>query len=72
MSGLLIPALLLGVSALALARKVDVYAALLAGGRRGLELLGTILPALVMLLTAAELFGETAGAALAKLIDASE
>ena len=55
MSGLLIPALLLGVSALALARKVDVYAALLAGGRRGLALLGAILPALVLLLTAAEL-----------------
>ena len=55
MSGILIPALLLGVSALALARRVDLYAALLAGGKRGLELLGTVLPALVMLLTAGEL-----------------
>ncbi len=52
---LLVPTLLLGVSALALGRRVDVYAALLEGGRAGLELVKTILPALVMLLTAAEL-----------------
>jgi len=52
---MLIPGLLLGVSALALGRRVDVYDALLAGGKRGLELLKTILPALVMLLTAVEL-----------------
>lgn len=55
MSAYLIPALLLGVSALALGRRVDVYAALLEGGQRGLELVKTILPALVMLLTAVEL-----------------
>ena len=52
---LLIPALLLGTSALALARGVDVYAALLEGGQRGLELVKTVLPSLVMLLTAVEL-----------------
>ena len=34
---------------------MDVYAARLEGGRAGLELVKTILPALVMLLTAAEL-----------------
>lgn len=55
MSAYLIPALLLAVSALALGRHVDVYDALLEGGKRGLELVKTILPALVMLLTAVEL-----------------
>ena len=53
--GLLVPAILLGVSALALGRRVDVYGALLEGGRQGLELVKTILPALVLLLTAVEL-----------------
>ena len=52
--GPLIPALLLGVSVVALGRKVDVYGALLEGGRQGLELVKTILPALVLLLTAVE------------------
>ena len=52
---LLVPALLLGVSVLALGRGVDVYGALLEGGRQGLELVKTILPALVLLLTAVEL-----------------
>ncbi len=52
---LLIPALLLGVSALALARRADVYGALLEGGRQGLELVKSILPALVLLLAAVEL-----------------
>lgn len=55
MTGLLIPALLFGVSALALGRRVDVYAALCDGGREGLKLVGRILPALVLLLTAVEL-----------------
>ena len=55
MTGLLIPALLLGVSALALARRADVYGALLEGGRQGLELVKSILPALVLLLAAVEL-----------------
>ena len=53
--GLLVPALLLGVSVIGLARRVDVYGALLEGGRQGLELVKTILPALVLLLTAVEL-----------------
>ena len=55
MSAYLTPTLLLAVSALALGRHVDVYDALLEGGKRGLELVKTILPALVMLLTAVEL-----------------
>ncbi|MBQ1372591.1 MAG: spore maturation protein [Oscillospiraceae bacterium] len=55
MTTFLVPALLLAVSALALARGVDVYDALLEGGRNGLELVKSIFPALVMLLTAVEL-----------------
>ena len=55
MTSYLIPAMLLAVSALALGRGANVYDALLEGGRRGLELVKTILPALVMLLTAVEL-----------------
>ena len=54
-SAWLIPALLLGVSAFALGRRADVYGALLEGGRDGLELMKTVLPALVPLLTAVEL-----------------
>lgn len=65
MTAYLIPALLLAVSALALGRRVDVYDALLTGGRRGLELVKTILPALVMLLTAVELL--RASGAMAEL-----
>ena len=47
MTAYLIPALLLAVSGLALGRGANVYDALLEGGRRGLELVKTILPALV-------------------------
>lgn len=66
MSSYLIPGLLLGVSILALGRRVDVYAALLEGGRSGLELVKSILPALVLLLTAVELL--RAGGALEALV----
>lgn len=52
MADLLIPFLMIGVSLFALARRCDVYGALLEGGLEGLKLLLTILPALVMLLTA--------------------
>ena len=55
MNSCLIPALLLVVSIVALGRRVDVYAALLEGGRSGLELVKSILPAQVLLLTAVEL-----------------
>ena len=69
MTGLLIPALLLGVSALALGRRVDVYSALLDGGRSGLELVKSILPSLVMLLTAVELLRVSGAAdALTRLL----
>ncbi len=52
MAGLLIPLLMVAVSVAALAKKKDVYTALLDGGLDGLRLLVSIIPALVMLLTA--------------------
>ena len=52
MLDLLIPLLLLGVSVFALAKKQDVYSALIDGGKDGLKLIVTIAPALVILLTA--------------------
>lgn len=59
MSGLLIPGLLLLASVFVLGRHGDVYDALLTGGREGLETTVRILPALVMLLTAAELLRQS-------------
>ena len=52
MLDLLIPMLMIGISIAALAKKQDVYAVLLEGGLEGLKLLLSIVPALVMLLTA--------------------
>lgn len=52
MLDLLIPLLMIGVSVFALAKRRDVYSALLEGGLEGLKLLLSIAPALVMLLTA--------------------
>ena len=49
---LLVPLLMTAVSLVALARRQDVYDALLEGGRSGLRILLTIVPALVTLLTA--------------------
>ncbi len=49
---LLIPLLLAGVSCFALAKKQDVYSNLIAGAEVGLKTLVSIVPALVMLLTA--------------------
>ena len=51
-SGYLVPALLLLSCALALHRKENAYDRLLVGGAEGLRLLASILPALVLLLTA--------------------
>lgn len=55
MLDLLIPMLLAAVAIAALARRQDLYAALLEGGLDGLRLLVSIVPALVMLLTAVHL-----------------
>lgn len=52
MLDLLIPLLMIFTAAAALAKKQDVYGALLQGGLEGLKLLVSIVPALVMLLTA--------------------
>ena len=52
MLDLLIPLLLLSVSLVALCRKQDVYSCLLSGGRDGLQIILSIAPALVILLTA--------------------
>lgn len=52
MTDLLIPALMIGIAVIALAKKQDVYAALTDGGLEGLKLLLSIAPALVILLTA--------------------
>lgn len=52
MVDLLVPVLMLLVAGCALAKKVDVYSGLLAGGLEGLKLMATIAPALVMLLSA--------------------
>ena len=52
MFDLLIPILLLAVSCLALAGKRDVYGLLIAGAEDGLVTLKTMVPALVLLLTA--------------------
>lgn len=52
MLDLLIPLLLIAVSVAALAKKQEVYSALLEGGAEGLRLLASITPALIVLLTA--------------------
>ena len=48
----LIPCLLLGISLIALRKKENAYDALLQGGKEGLKLLFTLIPTLVMMLTA--------------------
>ena len=52
MTDYVVPLLLLAVSALALGKRENTYDLLLQGGAEGLKLLVSILPALVMLLTA--------------------
>ena len=49
---LLLPLWMIGVSLYALAKKQDLYGALLQGGKEGLKLVFSIAPALVVLLTA--------------------
>ncbi len=52
MLDLIIPLLMIGVSCVALAKKLDIPAIFAEGGLEGLKLLLSIVPALVMLLTA--------------------
>ena len=56
MTDYLIPMILLLASALSLGKKENSYSLLLEGGAEGLRLLKDILPTLVLLLTAVELF----------------
>ena len=60
----LVPAILLLASLLALRKKENSYALLLEGGAEGLRLLKDILPTLIMLLTAVELFRASGAAEL--------
>ena len=55
MTDYVVPGLLLGASLLALRRKENAYDILLRGGAEGLKLALSILPALVVLLTAVEM-----------------
>lgn len=52
MLDLLVPGLMILIAVIGLAKKQDVYSALLEGGSEGLKLLLSIAPALVMLLSA--------------------
>ncbi len=56
LSAVVIPAMLAGVAVVGLGRRVNVYAALTRGAEMGLGTLLHILPALVGLLTAVEMF----------------
>ena len=60
----LVPVILLLASGLALRKKENSYALLLEGGVEGLRLLKDILPTLIMLLTAVELFRSSGAAEL--------
>ena len=59
MLDLLLPLILIFVSVFALAKKQDVYSALLTGGLEGIKLLVSIVPALVVLLTAVHMMRES-------------
>ena len=52
MTALIVPALLVCVGAWAVYKKVDLYSAMTQGAKKGLLTVKTILPALIVLLTA--------------------
>jgi len=62
MTDYLVPLLLLCVSAAALRRQEDAYSVLLGGASRGLQLVVSILPALVMLMTAVTMLRQSGAA----------
>ena len=64
MTDYVVPVLLLGASLLALHRKENAYDLLLRGGAEGLKLVFTILPALVVLLTAVQMLKASGAMAL--------
>lgn len=59
MGDYLVPLLLLGACLTALSKKEDAYALLLSGAQDGLVLLKSILPSLILLLTAVELLRQS-------------
>lgn len=59
MSDYVVPVVMVLVSIVALAKKQDVYSALLEGGREGLRTMASIVPALVMLLTAVHMLRDS-------------
>lgn len=59
MGDYLVPLLLLGACLMALSKKEDAYALLLSGAQDGLVLLKSILPSLILLLTAVELLRQS-------------
>lgn len=61
MLDLLIPLIMICVAVFALAKKQDVYSALLEGGLEGIKLLLSIAPALVILLTAVYMLRASGG-----------
>lgn len=64
MADYLVPLLLAVICALALGKRENAYAHLLAGGREGLALLISIIPALVLLLTAVTMLRSSGAMAL--------
>lgn len=64
MTDYLIPGILLGTSLLALHRHENSYSILLDGAANGLMLLKTIIPSLILLLTAVSMFRASGGAEL--------
>ena len=68
---LLVPGIIAGVSCYGMAKKVDVYEALLQGAAKGLEILLRILPALVTLLTKVGIPPETVGLMVVRPISGS-
>ena len=64
MADLVIPLLLIFVSAFALAKKQDVYGDLTDGAAEGLRVLARVAPSLVILLTAVQLFRASGAMAL--------
>ena len=64
MTDYLVPLILLGTSLLALRKQENGYGILLEGAAEGLKLLKTILPSLILLLTAVNMFRASGGAEL--------
>lgn len=62
MTDYIVPFILMLTAALALRKKENAYDLLLQGASEGLKLMGTILPALILLLTAVHMFRASGGA----------